>query len=472
MALRHPESLHPATLPNCKCAYAGSAGEETERQAALAAQLPVWRANLPILLEKFSRIPDPRRPGSMRHKLTVLLTFALFLFIFAYSSRREANRELTRPTFWELLREVFPEIESIPHMDTVNRLLEKIDPDQLEEVMVQTIKRLLRNRQLQALLVEKHYIVAIDGTQKIARRWPWAKEALHRQRGEEVSYAAYALEAVLVGPQGVTIPLLTEFCENPAGEQALFAKQDCELKGCKRLLVRLRKAFPKLRLMVVADGLYANGPMMTLCRQLHMDFMIILPRDRLPGVWEEAQAIRKLEKDQTLKYHWGNREQNFWWANHIDYEFREAPGSRRRLKIHVAGCTETWEENGEKKEAHWAWVSSRPLTKQNIVARCNRAARHRWDIEENILTEKHQGYQYEHAFSLNWTAMKNWHLIMHLGHLLNILTLHTEALMGKVRELGLRGTLKFLRETWMHRWINRDQLLALCIKAPRIRMAF
>lgn len=471
MALRHPETLHPATLANRKNAYINSTKEGAERQGALAAQLPVWRSQLPLLMEKFARLPDPRRPGSIRHKLVVLLTFALFLFLFAYSSRREANRELTRPTFWELFREVFPEIESIPHMDTVNRLLEKINPDQLEGLLVQTIKRLLRNRQLQALLVEKHYIVAIDGTQKIARRWPWAKEALHRQRGEEVSYAAYALEAVLVGPQGVTIPLLTEFCENPAGEEALFAKQDCELKACKRLLVRLRKAFPKLRMMIVADGLYANGPIMALCRQLHLDFMFVLPQDRLISVSEEAQAIRKLEKDQTLKYQWGNREQNFWWANHIDYEFREVSGSLRRLKIHVAGCTETWEENGAKKEAHWMWVSSRPLTKQNIVARCNKAARHRWDIEENILMEKHQGYQYEHAFSLNWTAMKNWHLLMHLGHLLNILTLHTEALMEKVQELGLRGTIRFLRETWMNRWLNPDQLLALCTRAPRIRLA-
>ncbi|MGI9863090.1 hypothetical protein SDD30_17085, partial [Moorella naiadis] len=97
---------------------------------------------------------------------------------------------------------------------------------------------------------------------------------------------------------------------------------------------------------------------------------------------------------------------------------------------------------------------------------------HRWDIEENILTEKHQGYQYEHAFSLNWTAMQNWHLLMHLGHLLNILTLHTEALMEKVRTWGFRGTFKFLRETWSNHWIKRDQLLAFCTKAPRIRLAF
>ncbi|MBC7341377.1 MAG: transposase family protein [Clostridia bacterium] len=470
MALRHPASLHPATLPNCKSAYATSQEEAADRQAALAAQLPVWRAYLPVLLEQFSHIPDPRRPQSIKHKLTVLLTCGLFLFVFAYSSRREANRELTRPTFWELLREVFPEIDTIPHMDTVNRLLAKINPEQLEGVLVQTIKRLLRNRQLQALLVEKHYVIAIDGTQKLVRSLPFAEEALRRQHGEEVSYMAYTVEAVLVGPQGITIPLFTEFCENPKGEKEAFAKQDCELKAGKRLLLYLREAFPKLRIMVVADGLYANGPMMALCRQLHLDFMFILPQDRLKSIREEAQAINKLERDQKLKYHWGDREQNFWWANDIDYEFQEASGSWRRLKIHVAACTETWEEKGEKKKAHWAWVSSRPFTKKNIIARCNRAARHRWDIEENILVEKHQGYQYEHAFSLNWTAMKNWHVLMHLGHLLNILTLHTEALVKKVQELGIRGTLNFLRESWMNRWIDRDQLLACCARPPRLRL--
>ncbi|QGP92409.1 DDE_Tnp_1-associated [Neomoorella glycerini] len=472
MALRHPGSIHPSTLPTCKSVYATSQEEKADRQGTLAAQLPVWRAYLPVLLEKFARIPDPRRPRSIKHKLTVLLTFGLFLFVFAYNSRREANRELTRPAFWELLREVFPEIDTIPHMDTVNRLLAKIEPDQLEEVLIQIIKRILRNRRLQALLVEKHYIIAIDGTQKLVRSLPFAKEALHRQHGEEVSYIAYTVEAVLVGPQGITIPLLTEFCENPIGEKEAFTKQDCELKAGKRLLTRLRKAFPKLRIMIVADGLYANGPMMALCRQLHLDFMFILPQDRLKSIWEEAEGLRKLEKDQKLNYHWGNREQNFWWVSDIDYEFQEASGTCRRLKIHVAGCKESWEEKGEKKEAHWAWVSSRPFTKKNILARCNHAARHRWNIEENILVEKHQGYQYEHAFSLNWTAMKNWHLLMHLGHLLNILTLHAEALVEKVRQLGFRGTIKFLRETWSNRWINRDQLLALCTKPPRIRLAF
>ncbi|MCL6442298.1 MAG: hypothetical protein K6T83_02335 [Alicyclobacillus sp.] len=161
----------------------------------------------------------------------------------------------------------------------------------------------------------------------------------------------------------------------------------------------------------------------------------------------------------------------FWWVNEIEYDFQETPKSWRRLKIHVAGCTERWEEDGETKVAHWAWVSSRPLTNRNVVERCNRAARHRWCIEENILMEKHHGYQYEHAFSLDWTAMRNWHVMMHLGHLLNTLVLHTEVVMTKVRMLGIRGTLRFLRETWMNRCIDREWASAAFNRRTRIRWA-
>ncbi|CAB3394518.1 hypothetical protein [Kyrpidia spormannii] len=117
-------------------------------------------------------------------------------------------------------------------------------------------------------------------------------------------------------------------------------------------------------------------------------------------------------------------------------------------------------------------MSGQPLTAQNVVNRCNRAARHRWDIEEQILTEKHRGYEYEHLYSTDWTAMRNWHVLMHLGHLVNVMALHTEGLMKKVRELGFSGTLKFLYESWTQGWMDRDWLLARCQGPPRLTMAF
>jgi chromate transporter len=37
------------------------------------------------------------------------------------------------------------------------------------------------------------------------------------------------------------------------------------------------------------------------------------------------------------------------------------------------------------------------------------AARHRWNIETEILVEKLYGYNYEHCFSYSWNAMKGYH---------------------------------------------------------------
>ena len=86
-------------------------------------------------------------------------------------------------------------------------------------------------------------------------------------------------------------------------------------------------------------------------------------------------------------------------------------------------CHETWQREGEAKESKWAWVSAKAISDKNILERCNGAARYRWNIEENILTEKKGGYNYEHMYSYHWNGMKCWHALMHLGHLLNILGL-------------------------------------------------
>jgi hypothetical protein len=56
-----------------------------------------------------------------------------------------------------------------------------------------------------------------------------------------------------------------------------------------------------------------------------------------------------------------------------------------------------------------------------VHTRCNLGARYRWGIEGAFLVEKHQGYSYEHAFAKPWNAMKGYHYLMRLAHLLNTL---------------------------------------------------
>ncbi len=174
-------------------------------------------------------------------------------------------------------------------MDTVDRLLQRIPPELLEETLIGRVRALLRRGKLQAFMVRKWYVIALDGMHKLARDFPWTPEALRWRNGAggDTRYTVYVLEAALVTPQGVTLPLTAEFCANePATgeqpEQTEARKQDCEQKAVYRLTARLKKNFPRLHILIVADGLYANGPIVACCRRYKWDFMIVLKDGSLP----------------------------------------------------------------------------------------------------------------------------------------------------------------------------------------------
>ena len=91
-------------------------------------------------------------------------------------------------------------------------------------------------------------------------------------------------------------------------------------------------------------------------------------------------------------------------------------------------------------------------------------ARQRWCLENDILKEKHQGYAYEHVFSHDWNAMKGYHYLMHMGHLINELVQHSIDLVEQVKEFGIRGFIRLLRETISGPWLNHERIGMLVSK--------
>jgi hypothetical protein len=77
-------------------------------------------------------------------------------------------------------------------------------------------------------------------------------------------------------------------------------------------------------------------------------------------------------------------------------------------------------------------------------------------IETSFLVEKCQGYHYEHAFSYTWNAMKGYHYLMRLAHLINALALATKRVASQVRTLGVQAFLRWVRESCAHRWLGRE----------------
>ena len=110
------------------------------------------------------------------------------------------------------------------------------------------------------------------------------------------------------------------------------------------------------------------------------------------------------------------------------------------------------------KTARHVWLSSSPLSGENVHERCNLGARYRWGIEAGILVEKRCGYHYEHCFAYSWSAMKGYHYLMRIAHLLNVLVQHSRQLVKLVKELGARGLIKFIRQTLSGPWLDADRV--------------
>ncbi len=235
-----------SAISNCMSEYETVEEEQAARQKAVEEQVKIFRAMLPALLRRFSKIKDPRNPKKLKHKLTVVMLYGILTFIFHMTSRREANREISRPKFKEQLQQVFPELESLPHNDTLNRLLSRIDVNQIETTHIEQIRRFIRKKKFWRYLVANCYPIAVDGTQKFTRNTCWSEESLQRQvkdkseEGSHTQYYVYVLEANLAFRDGMVIPLISEFLSDGEGDQKKN-KQDCEINAFKRLAERLKK---------------------------------------------------------------------------------------------------------------------------------------------------------------------------------------------------------------------------------------
>lgn len=461
---------------NATCAYGSVDEERAARHAATEAQLQTARRVWPGVKRRLQKEADPRCARKIKYQKAVLMLYGILLFVCQRSSRREANRELTRPQFRENVRQWFPELAELPHQDTVARLLALSEPGEIEAALVELVGELVRQKKFARYLVEHCYPIALDGTGKLKRNdlvcGQWLTRTIQREDGTHEQHHVYVLEVSLAFRNGMTIPLLSEFLTYDGGSDE--RKQDCEQRAFHRVVERLKTHFPRLPILLLLDGLYANGPVMAACRANRWQFMIVLPDASLKSVWEEFQGLAKITTGNRHAMTWGGRRQRFTWINHLEYRY--APGEKKRQVVHVVVCDESWEEWDEQaaalvtKTARHAWLSSEPLSRTNVHERCNHGARHRWGIEASFLVEKHHGYHYEHAFSEDWNALRGYHYLMRIGHLINILTWYSSALTRELRALGIRGFLALVWSTLTAPWLDPAAVAAGLARPWQLRL--
>ncbi len=205
--------------------------------------------------------------------------------------------------------------------------------------------------------------------------------------------------------------------------------------------------------MVFADALFAAQPVLEKLQAYHWQYVVQFSKNKL----KDFAALLNSEKEHAQPVpgqpYYRERQQGFYWYNNVTW------GYDFNLKIHLAGCAESWDEvdkkTGEiiKKHSEHRWLSSIKINIDNVHELCNLGARKLGLIEDSIHTEKHRGYHYEHAFSYDWNAMQGFHLLMRMAHTVNALSEFTKKIKTWIKAQGVGAILKVIRETLFNPWL-------------------
>ena len=85
------------------------------------------------------------------------MLYGILVFVLHYPSRRQANGEMTHPMFEQNLRLLFPDLNTLPHADTLFRLLSKIDVDQIEQAQIDLVNQLIRKKKFAPYRINNAY---------------------------------------------------------------------------------------------------------------------------------------------------------------------------------------------------------------------------------------------------------------------------------------------------------------------------
>ena len=237
------------------------------------------------LTERLEGISDPRKRKS--YKISELLMGAIMMYIFKEGSRNSFNQDRAESNFCKNYRRIFG--LDLPHMDTVNAVLKRIEPSELSALKQMMIRQLVVRRVSRRFkLFKKFFGVSVDATWYANfKEVPYEECPYRVSKNDKKTHLQPILEAKIVGRNGFSLSIATEWILN--GEA--YEKQDCELKAFKRLAAQLKKCFPRLPICILADGLYPNKSVFDICRNNGWEFIITLKDNKLKDIWAEVQQF-------------------------------------------------------------------------------------------------------------------------------------------------------------------------------------
>ena len=256
----------------------------------------------PELIEKFDKLTDVRNQSYVKYQMKVIFIVRLMPLMCEIKSMNELTREFNTEEAIENIAKISGlELEEIPHCDTINDVFKNIKVEEIEKIIKYMITKLIRSKMLEKYKIRgKYYHVVVDGTGLATSRKKYNNNCLVKNKtdkngNEYKEYSTYVLEAkLIVGDMVFSIG--SEFVENT---EENITKQDCEIKAFKRLAKRIKKEYPRLKILIGADALYAKKTIMDICKENEWKYIIRFKEGTIPTLYKEFKSIVEKENESN-----------------------------------------------------------------------------------------------------------------------------------------------------------------------------
>ena len=369
----------------------------------------------PELIKKFNGLTDLRNQSYVKYQMKVIFIVRLMGLMCEMKSMQGMTRELnTEEAIQNIAQICGLELEEIPHCDTTNDVFEKVKVEEIEKIRKYMITKLIRGKIIQKYKIrDKYYHVIVDGTGLATSRKKYNENCLVKNKtdkngNEYQEYSTYVLEAKLVVGEMV-FSIGSEFVENANKNES---KQDCEIKAFKRLALKIKREYPKLKILISGDALYACKPVLDICKENNWKYIIRFKEGAIPSLYNEFETVVAKANESTIK--------DYEYVTGLDYQ---------EEKVNIIKYTDN------KKGTEFVYITDLSITNKNIKATIN-VGRRRWKIEnEGFNIQKNGTFDIGHLYSKNQIAIKVHYLMIQIAHILRQLL---ENGLSSIKELKLK----------------------------------
>jgi hypothetical protein len=282
--------------------------------------------------------------------------------------------------------------------EVIDNVLDKLDLSTGRNAVISVIKQAERNKVFREGWYGALRFVALDGWEPFCSYHRHCSHCLTRlvERKlasgevikEEQYYHRYVVAMLIEGQMDVTLdfePVLpADLRDGPLKGE----RHEGELTAAKRLIRRVKRTFPWVDVMV-GDGLYSNGPFLTLLKELKMGAVLIAKKDGDEPLKEALSIWGEKPPDKAIDNKDSGERIELWDVKDIE-TLDSYEGKVRVVRGRVT-------KPGAKKPSTWCMLvtgNACKLSARQVLA----AARGRWHIENTGFNQWVSYWNLNHVF--------------------------------------------------------------------------